>query len=206
MQGNTDKEPNVAEFVSALSAGNNAQLMVVACATIAGSPTLGLVAAAHQTGGRVVCIVRGEEELHSSMETLGCNASRVEFVVGEPQLLLSGKYRNADLVVIDCNLENHEEIFRVVQMSAGRSKISTTVLGYNAFCKESWQWGGSRTHLLPIGEGLLMTRIAENIEFRGKENGGPGKKSRWIVKVDKCTGEEHVFRVRMPHGRSTIKA
>ncbi|KAK1361012.1 Chaperonin 60 subunit beta 3, chloroplastic-like protein [Heracleum sosnowskyi] len=200
--GSNDKEPNVAEFVSALSAGNNAQLMVVACATTAGSPTLGLVAAAHQTGGRVICIVRGEDELYSSIDTLGCNASRVEFVVGEPQTLLSGKYRNADLVVIDCNLENHEEIFRVVQISARRSKICTTVLGYNAFCKNSWQWGGSKTHLLPIGEGLLMTRIAAKEEV----SGGLGKRSRWIVQVDKCTGEEHVFRVRMPHGRSTIKA
>lgn len=205
MQGKNDKEPNVAEFISALSAGHNAQLMVVACATTAGSPTLGLVAAAHQTGGRVICIVRGLEEYHSSINALGCNANRVEFVVGDAQTLLSGQYRNADLVVIDCNLENHEGIFRGVQLSAGRSRTNTIVLGYNAFCKDSWHWGGSKTQLLPIGEGLLMTRIAAKAEESGGDNGGSGKRSHWIVKVDKCTGEEHVFRVRSPHGRD-IKA
>ncbi|XP_017251674.1 uncharacterized protein LOC108222258 [Daucus carota subsp. sativus] len=204
--GNTDKEPNVAEFISALSAGNNAQLMVVACATAAGSPALGLVAAADQTGGRVICIVRDEEELHTSISTLGWNASRVEFVVGEPQTLLSSEYRNADLVVIDCKLENREEIFKAVQISAARAKTNTTVLGYNAFCKDSWQWSGSKTQFLPIGDGLLMTTIAAKVEPSGGENGGLGKRSRWIVKVDKCTGEEHVFRVRSSHGRAIIKA
>lgn len=204
--GNNDKEPNVAEFISALSAGKNAQLMVVACATTAGSPTLGLVAAAHQTGGRVICIVSGEEELRTSIDTLGCNASRVEFVVGEPQSLLLSEYRNADLVVIDCNLENREEILKVVQLSAGRSKTNTTVLGYNAFCKDSWQWGGSKTQFLPIGDGLLMTTIAAKVDISGGENVGMGKRSRWIVKVDKCTGEEHVFRVRSSHGSAIIKA
>ncbi|KAL8148171.1 uncharacterized protein LOC141706184 [Apium graveolens] len=205
--GNNDKEPNVAEFISALSAGKNAQMMVVAGATAAGSPTLGLVAAAHQTGGRVICIVRGEEELYTSMDTLGCNASRVEFVVGEPQILLLSEYKNADLVVIDCNLENREEIFKAVQLSAGRNKLTnTTVLGYNVFCKDSWQRGGSKTQFLPIGNGLLMTTIAAKVDFSGSQNGGLGKRSRWIVKVDKCTGEEHVFRVRSSHGCAIIKA
>ncbi|KAL1816355.1 hypothetical protein DCAR_0520741 [Daucus carota subsp. sativus] len=204
--GSSDKEPNVAEFISALSAGKNAQLMVVACATRAGSPALGLVAAAHQTGGRVICIVSSEEELQLSIDILGCNATQVEFVVGEPQTLLSSEYSKADLVVIDCNLENHEDIFKAVQISAERRKMSTTVLGYNALCKNSWQWGGSETHLLPIGEGLLMTTIAARGESSGHENGCSGKRSRWIVKVDRCTGEEHVFRVRSSHRRAVIKA
>ena len=30
--------------------------------------------------------------------------------------------------------------------------------------------------------------------------------SHWVVKVDKCTGEEHVFRVRSPSGGSVVKA
>ncbi|KAL0317680.1 UNVERIFIED_CONTAM: hypothetical protein Sangu_2182300 [Sesamum angustifolium] len=53
------KEPDSAEFISALVAGNNARLIVVACADAADSTALALVAAAHQTGGRVVCIVSG---------------------------------------------------------------------------------------------------------------------------------------------------
>ncbi|KAL7229575.1 hypothetical protein ACSBR2_008142 [Camellia fascicularis] len=45
---------DIAEFISALAAGNNAQLMVVTCAGAADSTALALVAAVHQTGGRVI--------------------------------------------------------------------------------------------------------------------------------------------------------
>ncbi|GKE73741.1 putative S-adenosyl-L-methionine-dependent methyltransferase, partial [Tanacetum coccineum] len=47
------KRPNEAdmvEFISAIAAGNNAKLMVLACASAAGPTTLGLIAASHQTG------------------------------------------------------------------------------------------------------------------------------------------------------------
>ncbi|GMY07753.1 S-adenosyl-L-methionine-dependent methyltransferase [Fagus crenata] len=185
--GEKAKEPNVAEFISALAAGNNAQLMVVACAGAADSNTLALVAAAHQTGGRVVCILGGLEELQLSKELLGLDACHVEFVIGEAQNLVLTQYREADFVLIDCNLENHEGILKAVQVV--RKQSCAVVVGYNAFCKGSWWSSGSRTQLLPIGEGLLVSRIA----------GGCGiGKSHWVVKVDKFTGEEHVFRVRSP--------
>ncbi|XP_059669344.1 uncharacterized protein LOC132314502 [Cornus florida] len=196
--GKGAKEPDAAEFISALAAGNNAQLLVVACAGIAGSATLALVAAAHQTGGRVVCILRGNEELHLSKQSLGHNASHVQFVIGEAQNLLLNDYKQADFLVIDCNLENHEGILRAVQ--AGGRLNGAIILGYNAFCKDSWQWSGSNTQLLPIGEGLLLTRVAA--KAKRANCGGFGKtRSHWVVKVDKCTGEEHVFRVRSPQGR-----
>ncbi|KOM38231.1 hypothetical protein LR48_Vigan03g161300 [Vigna angularis] len=43
-RGQKAKEPAVAEFIAALAAGNNAQLMVVACAGAADSTTLMVVA------------------------------------------------------------------------------------------------------------------------------------------------------------------
>ncbi|XAR66160.1 hypothetical protein NMG60_11012280 [Bertholletia excelsa] len=64
--GKRVKEPDVAEFVSALAAGSNALLMVVASAIVACSATLALADAAPQTGGRVVYILPGIEELNSS--------------------------------------------------------------------------------------------------------------------------------------------
>ncbi|XVE64106.1 hypothetical protein DITRI_Ditri07aG0075100 [Diplodiscus trichospermus] len=189
------KEPNVAEFVSALAAGNNAQLMVVACAGVANSTTLALVAAAHQTGGHVVCILPGIEELQLSKKILGNDACHVEFVVGEAQNLLLSLYTEADFVLIDCNLENHEGILRAVQ--AGGKRNGAVVVGYNAFSKGSWRSSGAKTQLLPIGEGLLVTRMVA----KAKIDCGFGKRSHWVVKVDKCTGEEHVFRVRFPQGK-----
>ncbi|MBD4782395.1 DUF1442 domain-containing protein, partial [Xanthomonas citri pv. citri] len=47
--GKMANDTDVAEFISAIAAGNNAQLMVVVGATTARSTTLGLVAAAEQT-------------------------------------------------------------------------------------------------------------------------------------------------------------
>nr|GEX55777.1 putative S-adenosyl-L-methionine-dependent methyltransferase [Tanacetum cinerariifolium] len=119
-------EPDVAEFISAIAAGNNAQLMVVVSAAAEKSTTLGLVAAAEQTGGHVISIFKGSEDLRSSKQALGSDASRVEFLVGDAQTLLLNSYRNADLVVIDCNLENHEQILDLAEF------ISAIAAGKNA--------------------------------------------------------------------------
>ncbi|RAL52216.1 hypothetical protein DM860_016065 [Cuscuta australis] len=183
------EDANGAEFVSALAAGNNARCTVVACSSHADSITLALAAASHQTGGRVVCILPEAGLLEASRVSL--DSSVVEFVVGDAEELLSGEYREADFVAIDCNLESHEGIFKSVQGSGRPS--NTVVLGYNAFGKRSWRSSGLRISLLPIGEGLLMTRIAgaKKSTVMGME-----KRGRFVVKVDKCTGEEHFFRVR----------
>ncbi|KAF5771292.1 putative S-adenosyl-L-methionine-dependent methyltransferase [Helianthus annuus] len=210
--GKIGNEPDIAEFISAIAAGNNAQLMVVVGAASARSTTLGLVEAAEQTGGHVISIFKETEELQSSKQALGSDASRVDFIVGDAETLLLNYYRNADLVVIDCNLEHHEQILSAIQGN-GREK-STIVLGYNAHWKDSWRWSRSNSHLLPIGEGLLLMRIAGKSDnggvgggngkhTRGGSHGG-SKKSHWIVKVDDCTGEEHVFKVKSP-GRRVAK-
>ncbi|KAM0038985.1 hypothetical protein Hdeb2414_s0012g00376881 [Helianthus debilis subsp. tardiflorus] len=205
MQGKRANEPDIAEFISAIAAGNNAQLMVVACAATAGLTTLGLIAASHQTGGKLICIVKGIEELESSKQALNSDANHVEFVVGNAQSFLSNEYKLADFVVIDCNLENHEAVLEAVQNNREKSTI---VLGYNAYWKDSWVWSRLNSHLLPIGEGLLLMRVAGKCANGGGKSGGHGcdsRKSHWVVKVDKCTGEEHVFRVRSPSGR-VVKA
>ncbi|KAL3521444.1 hypothetical protein ACH5RR_019593 [Cinchona calisaya] len=195
--GENAKEANGVEFISALAAGNNVQLIIVACASIVDYTTLALVAAAQQTGGRVICILRGHEELHLSEKILGSNATQVQFVIGDAKVMLFKYYEEADFIAIDCNLQNHEGILRTIQESHRQN--NTIVLGYNAFCKGSWRKGGLHTQLLPIGEGLLLTRIAANAKVANPIKSG--KRSHWVVKVDKCTGEEHVFRVRSPQGR-----
>lgn len=200
-QGQKAKEPAVAEFISALAAGNNAQLMVVVCAGAADSTILALIAAANQTGGHVVCIVPNHEELNASKNALGIASNQVQFMVGkEAQEML---LQQADFVLIDCNLVNHEEILRLVQIGCGK-KNGIVVVGYNALnCKGSWRSCGSRTQLLPIGEGLMVTKIGAIGSSNSPRYGyGTSKiKSHWVVKVDKCTGEEHVYRIRIPQGK-----
>ncbi|KAG8381475.1 hypothetical protein BUALT_Bualt06G0125700 [Buddleja alternifolia] len=194
--GKSAKEPNGAEFISALAAGNNVQFMVVACGGAADSTTLALAAAAQQTGGRIICILRTLDELNSSKITLGANSSLVEFVIGDAKNLLLNNYKDSDFIAIDCNLEKHESIISALQENSLKHD-NAIVLGYNAFCKETWRESPLRTQLLPIGEGLLLTRIKNQKHNRNHNS----NKKNWIVKVDKCTGEEHVFRVRSSVGR-----
>ncbi|CAL5208131.1 unnamed protein product [Lathyrus oleraceus] len=202
--GQKAKEPNVAEFISALAAGNNAQMMIVACATVADSTTLALIAAANQTGGKVICIVPNHKVLRASKHVLGKASHQVEFIVGEAQeVLVMDEYEGADFLLIDCNIENHEEILKAIE-EGRKVNDGAIVVGYNAFsCKGSWLSSGSKTQLLPIGEGLLVTRfgMVENSPKYGTSRTMGKVKSHWVVKVDKCTGEEHVFRVRSPQGK-----
>ncbi|XP_008776788.1 uncharacterized protein LOC120110748 [Phoenix dactylifera] len=199
--GNKAMEPNMVEFVSALAAGSGARLMVEACSDAAGPTTLALIAAAHQTGGRVVCIVAGPDELHSSIEALGPEADRVELVVGDARTLLLGEYRGADFVMVDCELGDHERVFTAAQAGA-REACGGLVVGYNAFCERSWPSGsgggggsGLRVDLLPIGGGLRVCRVP------------PGAKtSQWVVRVDEFTGEEHVFRITSPRRKRIEEA
>nr|GMC94393.1 uncharacterized protein LOC109193781 [Ipomoea batatas] len=194
MQGEHTKELNGEEFISALAVGNNSQFMVVVCTSAADSTMLALAAAAQQTRGRVLCILQaGQEEPHVSESIPGTNpGNSVEFVTGDAQNLLLNHYKQADFLAIDCNLKNHDDILRSVQ-GVARSK-DAIVLGYNAFCKQSWRSTTLHTHLLPIGEGLLLTRIRAKKKMVNSPR--TQKRGRWIIKVDNCTGEEHVFRVK----------
>ncbi|XP_059311149.1 uncharacterized protein LOC132062634 [Lycium ferocissimum] len=132
-RGNT---PDVTEFISAMAAGNNSQLMVMACSSHPGSALLGLVAAAQQTGGRVVCILRREQEMHAIKETLlGDYANFVEFVIGDDvKTLLASNYEGADFVLIDCKLEDFQEVFEAAQQ--GVSVKGAFIVGYNAYMKD----------------------------------------------------------------------
>ncbi|KAL8552588.1 hypothetical protein ACS0TY_001322 [Phlomoides rotata] len=172
--GKRANEPDTAEFISALVAGTNARLMVVACAGAADFAVLALVAAAHQTGGEVVCIVGGPHQVQLSKESLGESGGQVKFVIGNAEDVVRSDYREADCVVVDCRISNSEGILRSAKGNGGM------VLGYNAL-----QLQGvvdfDDAHFLPIGEGLLVSRKRW--------------RRRWVVKVDKFTGEEHVFRV-----------
>ncbi|KAJ0968743.1 hypothetical protein J5N97_021620 [Dioscorea zingiberensis] len=191
-------EPDVAEFISAMAAGSGARVMVEVCAESAGRTTLALVAAAQQTGGRVVCVVAGEEEVRASVVNLGeeARSGRVELVVGDAGAMLGG----ADFVLVDCEVGGYESVMRAAEEAQGGGG-GGVVVGYNALNKGGWGSGeGVRVDLLPIGTGLRVARVAP---------GGVRRRRRgqwqWVVRVDQCTGEEHVFRVRSPR-RKWIEA
>lgn len=199
LQGKRGKEPDVAEFISAIAAGNNAQLMVIASASIAGSTTLALVAAAHQTGGRVIYILPDSKGLDASKNVVGHYVNSIEFVIGDAKGLLLDDCKGADFVLIDCDIDDHNGVF--LAALKGTKPNGALIVGYNAFHKGSWQ-SEFNTHFLPIGEGLLVTRT--RIASKKVDNGQ--RKSHWIAKVNKWTGEEHVFRITHHDERYSVQA
>ncbi|KAK8487495.1 hypothetical protein V6N13_022086 [Hibiscus sabdariffa] len=200
--GRRGKEPDVAEFISAIAAGNNAQLMVMTCANVAGSTALALVAAAHQTGGRVVCILNSLDRYEASKSALGNYGDCITFVIGDAKKLLND-YKTADFVLIDCNISDHKTVLKAAQEGAKHGG-GALIVGYNALhkgpavCSDS---DGFKTYFLPIGEGLLVIRKGEHslrLSSKAGNRVNPRNRSRWVVKIDKWTGEEHVFRITSP--------
>ncbi|KAL4025220.1 hypothetical protein IC575_013600 [Cucumis melo] len=208
--GQKANEPDVGEFISAMAAGNNAQLMVVAYERSADHKILALAAAAGQTGGRVVCIIQRQEDLHVSQAILGMvsHDHGIEFVVGEAEKLIKTQYTEVDFVLIDCNLDSHAAVLEAVRSRRKNDQGATLVVGFNAMSKRceggATGWSeGLTTHLLPIGKGVMVTRVGAEVSKAGDDGRRMRRRrqSQWVVKVDKCTGEEHVFRVRLPQGK-----
>lgn len=185
-------EPDVAEFVSALAGGSGARLMVEARSDPAGPTTQALVAAAQQTGGRVVCILSSPDHLQPSLEFVGSNSSPIEFTVGDAFALLSNDYKGADFVLLDCRLRDEERVFRAAQAAVAEA-CGGLVVANNAFdCENLRGSGGARVDLLPIGGGLRVWRVPRRVVRM---------RSQWVVRVDELTGEEHVYRITPPSPR-----
>ncbi|KAJ6722751.1 DUF1442 FAMILY PROTEIN [Salix koriyanagi] len=166
--GKRDKELDVDEFISALAAGNNAQLMVIASASIDGPITLSLI------------------------------VSSLSWEMPRPYCRRTTK--GADFVLVDCDLDDCKEVLRASQDCSNHGK--GLVVGYNAFHKGSSWSCEFKTRFLPIGEGLLVnTKTPADHKDTGDGHGhghGHGKRSKWITTIDKCTGEENVYRVTSP--------
>ncbi|CAL5211071.1 unnamed protein product [Lathyrus oleraceus] len=182
------KEPDVAEFISAIAAGKNAKLMVVAGASVTDSVILALTSAAQQTHGRVVCISCDQTESRVDKEC-------VEFVVGDAKSLLLSAYKGADFVLVDCDMSNAREVFLAAYK--GANKDGALVVGFNVRHR-ALRWRHLKATYLPIGEGLLVTKIDLNMKKDNDMVVERNKKSHWIVQVDNCTGEEHIFKVTSP--------
>ncbi|XVF33506.1 hypothetical protein REPUB_Repub17cG0174400 [Reevesia pubescens] len=196
--GKRGKEPDVAEFISAIAAGNNAQLMVMTCAGVAGSTALALVAASRQTGGKVVCILNSLDYYKASKNALGNYGDCINFVIGDAKTLLND-YKTADFVLIDCNISDYNGEIKAAQENAKHGGGAALIVGYNALHKRPC-WSSTdefKTHFLPIGEGLLVIRKSPSSKA-GYGIINSRKRSRWVVKIDKWTGEEHVFRITSP--------
>lgn len=149
----------------------------------------------------MVCICCDQIESDASRKALGVHGDRVEFVVGDVKTLLLGEYKGADFVLVDCDITNAKEVF--LAAFKGANKNGAIVVGYNVKHRVS-RWRQLKASFLPIGEGLLVAKIDPNI-VKVNDDKVVQRKSRWIVQVDKCTGEEHIFRVTSPDRKMQIE-
>jgi len=207
-------EPESKEFISALAAGMNAKL-IVEVTPEASSSTIALAAAARQTGGKFVCILP-EPRLDESQKVIddsGLN-DMVEFKTGDPVDVLPN-YENIDFSLVDCKTDNYTNFLELLDVNPTRSVVVADNLvegrkGLEGHVKGMENKGKVRSMKHPIGKGMEVTLIGKSNEPLGKRNqskgsyssrarGGSGKrgggKSKWVIKVDEKSGEEHIFRI-----------
>eukprot|EP01018_Ginkgo_biloba_P005794 Gb_18074 [translate_table: standard] len=216
------------EFVSAMAAGMNSQIMVEVRSSSAGtrSSTIALAAAATHTGGHLTCFVPCSESLSESvecMDSLGLGGV-VEFVVGEAIHLLSD-YENIDFALIDCKNDKDAGVFEVLNLNPARAVVISSNVSERKSRIRRYGRGlrraGAKSSTHHIGKSLEVTRISSSsssfIDVLPRNNiSSPPpqplditdkccytQRRNWIVAIDEMTGEEHVFRVprNMPISR-----
>ncbi|XP_040992113.1 uncharacterized protein LOC121239056 [Juglans microcarpa x Juglans regia] len=204
------------EFVSALAAGTRSKLIVEV--TSGASPsTIALAAAARQTGGRLVCILP-EPELAESKKTIKDLGLKdlVEFRTGDPSEILHN-YKKIDFSLVDCKNDDYTSLLKLLDVNPKRSVVVANNLvgkkkGFSNHLRGSMKEKVEvRSLKHPIGKGMEVTMIGrkEEIDKRGWGTGGGRSgvglrragtmkgtgNSKWVVKFDKESGEEHIFRV-----------
>ncbi|KAF8032442.1 hypothetical protein BT93_D1382 [Corymbia citriodora subsp. variegata] len=206
------RELGSTEFISALAAGMRAKLMVEVASGVSPS-TIALAAAARHTGGKLVCIVP-EPVLAESKRVIKDTGLKdmVEFKTGNPFELLP-KYKHIDFSLVDCNSADNADLLKLLDVNPSKSVVVANNLvgerkGLEGRVKGVPNKVAVRSTKHPIGEGMEITVITKTDEPEKKdgrgggnhheaEEGGPArtKNSRWIVRVDAESGEEHIFRL-----------
>ncbi|XP_068650236.1 uncharacterized protein [Aristolochia californica] len=169
----------------------------VTCTSIA------LAAAAQETGGRLICI-------HSQNKTLGKSKQvikdaglkdMVEFKVGDPFKILPD-YENVDFSLVDCKVDGYSSLIELLNVNPRRSVVVA-----NNLVEERKGLGGGilretkgglpsvRCTKSLMGTDMEVMMIGKSYEFGRRERIIKPCKSKWVAKVDKETGEEHIFRV-----------
>ncbi|KAM2483471.1 hypothetical protein ACFX1W_041097 [Malus domestica] len=197
------QEPGSNEFVLALAAGMNAKLIVEVTSTVSPS-TIALGAAAKQTGGKLVCILP-EPVLDESKKVIRDTGLKdlVEFKIDNPSELLLN-YENIDFSLVDCKNDEYTRVLKLLDVNPRKSVVVANNLvgerkGLEGHLGVRGKRVSERSTKNSIGKGMEVTMIGKNTEVgKGNWRGGSKRrsgKSKWIVKVDEQSGEEHIFRV-----------
>ncbi|TQE13446.1 hypothetical protein C1H46_001013 [Malus baccata] len=168
------QEPGSNEFVSALAAGMKAKLIV--------EPVF--------------------NESKKVIRDLGLK-DLVEFKTSDPSELLSN-YKNIDFSVVDCKNDDYTRLLKLLDVNPRKSVVVANNLvgerkGLEGHLGVMEKRAPVRSTKNSIGKGMEVTVIGKNTEVgKGYWRGGSKRrsgKSKWVVKVDEKSGEDHIFRV-----------
>ncbi|XVF80236.1 hypothetical protein PTKIN_Ptkin15bG0054700 [Pterospermum kingtungense] len=205
------REPGSSEFISALAAGMEGKLIVEVKSSVSPS-TIALATAAKHTGARFVCILPEAALLEAKRETKDTGLiNMVEFKTGDPTEILKN-YEKVDFSLVDCMNDDYPKLLKMIKVNPHKAVVVAINLAGD---KEGL--GGHVTGMKdkvpvrsmkhPIGKGMEITTIGRSNKSERRDQGGgvhfgaetmgiPQKrKSKWIVKVDEESGEEHIFRM-----------
>ncbi|XP_061348278.1 uncharacterized protein LOC133293690 [Gastrolobium bilobum] len=199
------RESGVAELVSAMAAGWNAQLIVETWSQGGVIPTsVGLAIARRHTGGRHVCIVPDERSRLEYGERMSEAGMSPEIVVGEAEEVMDG-LEGIDFMVVDSRRKEFYRVMRVAKLSSkGAVLLCKNANSRNAPLGFKWRSlvdeEGSRrivrSVFLPVGKGVDIAHVSAvgGNSVSTTLKGGHGRGKRWINYVDQQSGEVHVIR------------
>ncbi|XP_019156408.1 PREDICTED: uncharacterized protein LOC109153095 [Ipomoea nil] len=187
-------ESSVAELISAMAAGWNAQLIVEAWSKGGVTATsVGLAVASRHAGGRHVCILPDQESREEYAEAMQKAGMSPEIIVGEPEEAMEG-LAGIDFLVVDCRRNDFSRLLRVAKLGHGGAVLICKNASSRVAADFRWRSvldGNSRivrSVFLPVGKGLDMAHVGAT------GSGGRKGESRWIRHFDKESGEEFLFR------------
>ncbi|KAH1164194.1 hypothetical protein AAZX31_01G198200 [Glycine max] len=188
------RESGVAEFISAMAAGWNSQLIVETWSQgglIATS--VGLALARSHTCGRHVCVVPDERARSEYAERMGEAGVTAEIVVGEPEEVMEGLV-GVDFLVVDSRRKDFTRVLRLAKLSNKGAVLLCKNANSNSkgFIWRSLVAKGSsrrvvRSAFLPVGKGLDMAHVSAS-------GGNNSSGHRWIKHVDQHSGDVHFIR------------
>ncbi|MED6106853.1 hypothetical protein PIB30_008552 [Stylosanthes scabra] len=206
---NLYRQSGVAEMVSAMAAGWNAQLIVETWSQGGIIPTsVGLAIARRHTGGRHVCIVPDERSRSEYAASMGEAGMFPEIVVGEPEEVMA-ELTGIDFLVVDSRRKEFSRVLRLAKLSNNGAVLLCKNTGFS-FSSIKWRnlLGGHgsnrgvvRSVFLPVGKGLDMAHVSSSstattggtsVNSASKVRVNNGK--RWIKHVDQRSGDVHYIR------------
>ncbi|KAL4373074.1 hypothetical protein HN51_007051 [Arachis hypogaea] len=201
------RQSGVAEMVSAMAAGWNAQVIVETWSQgglIATS--VGLAIARRHTGGRHVCIVPDERSRSEYAASMGEAGMLPEIMVGEPEEVMA-ELTGIDFLVVDSRRKDFPRVLRLAKLSNNGAVLLCKNTGFSLSSVKWWNLLGGhgssrgvvRSVFLPVGKGLDMAHVSSSattggtsVNSQSSVRGNNGK--RWIKHVDQRSGDVHYIR------------